>query len=346
VTETGLGPFPAVALSDAKAKVDGLRKQIANGICPITAKKAARLEQTTFKEAAEGWIATHKSSWKGGDKGSQMRNVNVLLHHHGKALADMPVSELTPDRVQAALEKLWSHTPLQGRRTLAAWERVMDYAKAKGMRSGDNPCAWRGMHEYRFPKVRGMDRGHFHALRYEMMPEFMEALRKRQARSIGAIALEWTILTACRSGETLGMQWSEIDLDKQTWTIPAQRMKGGREHVIPLCDRAMEILNLQKQYSSGSRYVFTGTNQTRMADVSMRSVLSCVKVKTSVHGFRSTFRDWAGDLTHFQREHVEACLAHQVGSDVERAYRRQTALQKRREILTAWCDYCGGELQP
>jgi integrase len=200
------------------------------------------------------------------------------------------------------------------------------------------------MHEYRFPKVRGMNRGHFAALPYEQMPEFMGALRKKQARSIGAIALEYVILTACRSGEALGITWSEIDLDKQTWTIPAQRMKGGREHVVPLCKRAMELLTLQRQYSSGSAFVFTGTNQTRMADVSMRSVLSCMKVKTSVHGFRSTFRDWAGDLTHFQREHVEACLAHQVGSDVERAYRRQSALDKRREIMEAWSVYCAGEL--
>jgi integrase len=179
-----------------------------------------------------------------------------------------------------------------------------------------------------------------------MMPEFMVALRKKQARSISSVALEFCILTAARSGEVFGMQWSEIDWDKQTWTIPASRMKAGREHVVPLSARAIEILILQRQYSSGSEYVFTGNCQTKLTNTSMRSVLGYMRVKTSVHGFRSTFRDWCGDKTHFQREHVEACLAHRVGNSVEQAYWRSDALEKRREILTAWAGYCTGTAKP
>jgi integrase len=338
VTETGLDMASSVSLAQAKQKALDLRRQLANGVCPIHAKREERASRVTFKEAADAWIETHKSSWR--SKGME-RNVNLLLRLHGKPLANKPVKEITPDMVQAALAELWAKTPLQGRRVLSAWERVLDFARARGWRQGDNPASWRGMHEYRFPRVRATERGHFHALPYIELPAFMKALRKKQARSVGAVALEWTILTACRSGETFGMQWSEIDWDKQTWTIPASRMKAGKEHVVPLSARAMELLTLQKQYSSGS-YVFEGTKQTRMNDTSMRDVLSYMRVKTSVHGFRSTFRDWAGDTTHFQREHVEACLAHRVGNAVEQAYRRSDALEKRRVILDHWAAYCEG----
>jgi integrase len=269
--------------------------------------------------------------------------VNILLHLHGGPIANKPVKDITPDVVQSALTELWAKYPLQGRRALSAWERVLDFARAKGWRQGDNPASWRGCHQYRFARVRETDRKHWDALPYEMMPEFMKALRRKQARSIGAVCLEFVILTASRSGEAFGMTWSEIDWDKQTWTIPASRMKAGREQVVPLCARAMELLTLQRQRSNGSGFVFEGYNGTRMADVSMRSVLSYMQVKTSVHGFRSTFRDWAGDKTHFQREHVEACLAHRVGNSVEQAYRRSDALDKRREILTAWSAFCEGQ---
>jgi integrase len=336
-TETGLNLASVVTLAQAKARAGDIRRQIAAGECPIHKKREVRASQVTFREAANAWIETHKPSWRGK---SMERSVNVLLHLHGEPLANKPVKDITPDHVQAALAGLWAKTPLQGRRALSAWERVLDFARAKGWRQGDNPASWRGCHEYRFARVRETDRKHWDALPYEMMPEFVKALRKKQARSVGAVCLEFVILTASRSGETLGMQWKEIDWDKQTWTIPASRMKAGREHVVPLCKRAMELLTLQRQYSSGSEYVFTGYNGTRMADVSMRSVLGYMQVKTSVHGFRSTFRDWAGDTTHHPREHVEACLAHRVGNAVEQAYRRSDALEKRRTILQAWAEYC------
>jgi integrase len=338
-TETGLNLANVVSLTQAKARAGDLRKQIASGVCPIHAKRDLCASQVTFKECCDQWIETHKPSWRGK---SMEKDVNILLHQHGAALANKPVRHITPDVVQGALTELWAKYPLQGRRALAAWERVLDFAKAKGWRQGDNPASWRGCHEYRFARVREIDRKHWDALPYEMMPEFMVALRKKQARSISAVALEFCILTAARSGEVFGMQWSEIDWDKRTWTVPASRMKAGREHVVPLCARAIEMLILQRQYSNGSEYVFTGNRQAKLTNTSMRSVLGYMRVKTSVHGFRSTFRDWAGDKTHFQREHVEACLAHRVGNAVEQAYRRQTALEKRRVILEAWAAFCQG----
>jgi integrase len=295
VTEAGLDMVAHVSLAQAKAKAQAMRQQIAAGICPIHVKRAERASAVTFKEACDGWIDTHRTAWKGGDEGSQMRNAKVLLHHHSKALLNKPVSEVTPDHVQAALKDLWSKYPLQGRRALGMIERVLDYARAKGMRTGDNPASWRGMHEYRYARARKVEQAHYAALSYEEMPSFMKALRLRQQerKGTGGLALEF---------------------EKRLWTIPAHRMKAGKEHEVPLCARAIEILELQKQYANDSGYVFTGHKRGRLADKSMASVLFYMKVKTSVHGFRSTFRDWAGDQTSFPREHIEACLAHRVGN--------------------------------
>jgi integrase len=346
VTEAGLDLAANVSLAQAKAKAQGMRKQIANGICPIHAKRAERANAVTFGEACNGWIETHKASWKpgvDGGEGSQMKAAKLLLHKHGAPLAKKLVKDITPDDIQYALKELWKRAPNQGKRTLSMWERVLDFARAKGMRTGDNPGNWKGMFEYRFARRRSADKGHHAALPYEQMPAFMKELRLRQVErhGTGSLALEFTILTCARTAEVLGARWEEIDWDKCLWTVPKERMKAGKEHVVPLSERAMDILRLQKQYANNSGFVFEGYKRTRLADRTMRSVLVYMNVDWTVHGFRSSFRDWAGDVTHFAREHVEACLAHQIGNDVERAYRRQSALEKRREIMEAWAEYCG-----
>jgi integrase len=347
VTEAGFGSVSVLSLAEAKNKAQDYARVIARGICPIAAKRAERSEQVPFTEVAEEWINTHKASWKIDSRGgSQMRNCKLMLFTHGKALANAPVATITPDIIQDALKGLWAKHPPQGRRTLGLIERVLDYAKAKGLRQGDNPASWRGLMEYRFPKARKTDRGHYAAMPYEQMPEFMRALRQRQERSTGAVALEFVILTACRSGEALGMTWSEIDWEKKLWVLPKERTKQGREHTVPLSDRAMVLLARQKEHSHGSGYVFEGYNRTRMAEQSMISVLRVMGVKTTCHGFRSSFRDWAGNETHFAREPVEHCLAHQLGNSTEQAYRRQSALKKRQEIMQAWADYCGSIVIP
>ena len=166
----------------------------------------------------------------------------------------------------------------------------------------------------------------------------------RQAYGRGALALEFLIVTAARTGEVLGMTWDEIDLDNKLWTLPPHRTKQGREHQVPLCDRAMQILAIQKQYMSpGSPYVFNGYKRTRLAEKTMASVLQSMGVNVTVHGFRSTFRDWAGNETEFPREHVEECLGHLMGNKVERAYRRRPGIEKRRAILEAWEQFCGSK---
>jgi integrase len=331
-----------VSLADAKGKAQAMRKQIANGICPIAAKRAERASRVTFKEAAEGWIATHQSAWKGADSGSQYHNTTLLLFTHGKPLAEKPVSEISPDMVQAALDKLWARAPVQARRALGVWEAVFDFSKAKGWRQGDNPAQWKGCHQYRFPRRRACDRKHHAALAYEEMAAFMRTLRQKQERSAGARALEFLILTCVRAGEVLNAKWSEIDFDKKLWVIPGERMKAGKEHVVPLSDRALEILHLQKQYANGSGYVFTGYKRGKMAEMVMMWVLKHMGVKATVHGFRATFRTWTGNETTFSRVTCELALAHQAGDAVELAYRRGAELAKRRVLMEAWSHYCDG----
>jgi integrase len=270
-----------------------------------------------------------------------------MLRNHGKSLTGMAVSAITPDHIQAALADQWLKHPVCARRTLALFERIFAYAKSKGYRVGDNPAAWKGCHEYRFPRRPKTARRHFSAMPYAQIPYFLRDLRIKQGRSSSAVALELCILTAARTGEVLGMKWNEVDFENRLWSLPAYRTKQGRAHVVPLSDRALELLRLQRQYSSnaeGSAFVFTGNKRSRLDPKSLLWVLHKVngagRQCDTVHGFRSTFRDWAGNETDFAREHIEECLAHQVGNDVERAYRRQSALAKRREILDAWSAYC------
>jgi integrase len=345
VTETGLDMVEAVSLVQARAKAHELRKQIAAGVCPIAAKRAERTSQVTFQQAANEWVAVHKPSWKGGDAGSQMNNARVLLHNHGALLATKRVAEITPDQVQAALKQLWERSPLQGRRALNMWERVFDFAKAKSWIQGQNPAQWKGLMQYRFPRIRKWDKGHYSAMDYAQVPEFMKVLRQRQERSTGAAALEFLILTCARRGEVLGMQWSEIDWDKKLWILPEERTKQGRAHTVPLSERAMAILEQQKQYRNGSEFVFTGYRQTQMDNKSLAAQLRSMKIDATVHGFRSTFRDYMGNETNFAREPVEHCLAHRLGNSVEQAYRRQDALNKRRVIMDHWAEYCAGGAQ-
>jgi integrase len=346
VTETGLGMASAVSFAQAKAKAGDLRKQIANDICPIHAKRAEQASRVTFKEAADGWIATHQPAWKGGSNSSQKKNATLLLYHHGAPLAGRRVGEISVDQIQETLKELWARAPNQARRTLSMFERVFDYAKAKGFRVGDNPCAWKGNMEYRFPRQRAQSGKHHPAMDYQALPRFVKELRKKQDTATWAVALEFLILTCARTKEVLRAQWSEIDWDQKLWVLPKDRTKQGREHAVPLSERAMTLLTRQKEYSSGSEYIFTGRMQKVLDIKIMYEHLRGMGINASVHGFRSSFRDYMGNETSFAREPVEECLAHRLGNSVEQAYRRQTALKKRQEIMEAWADYCAGEMTP
>jgi integrase len=223
---------------------------------------------------------------------------------------------------------------------LSMWERVLDFAKARGAREGDNPARWKGCQEYRFPKLCATRDAHYSAMDYVELPGFLTKLRARQVRSVSAVALEFLILTGARTGEVLGLQWSEIDWDNKVWSLAGMRTKQGRSHRVPLSDRAMTILQARCPNIGAAGHVFPGFKNGPLSGKALTWVLRDMGSKVTVHGFRSTFRDWCGNETQFAREHVEECLGHLVGNTTERAYRRSDALEKRRAILQSWCEFC------
>jgi integrase len=258
-------------------------------------------------------------------------------------LRTTPVTEITTDQVLRVLKPLWLTKSETATRLRSRIERVLDWAKAHGHREGENPAAWKGNLKDLLPALPPKRKRikHYPAMPYADVPDFMGRLRVMAG--MGARALELTILTAARTGETLGAQWSEIDFEERLWIVPAHRMKAAVEHVVPLSDRAVRILkDLNKLRIS--EFVFPGTRHGRpLSSAVMKRVLKRMRIssdKASVHGFRSSFRDWAGDCTTFPREVAEAALAHLVGDDVERAYRRGDALGKRRQLMMAWASHC------
>jgi integrase len=215
----------------------------------------------------------------------------------------------------------------------------LDAAKAKGFREGENPARWRGHLDHLLPNQSKLERGHHAAMPYEDVAAFVEKLRERKA--LAALALELCILTAARSGEILGMQWPEIDFEKKIWAVPANRMKAGREHRVPLSPRAVAILRELEKVKVGG-FVFPGQARNKpLSNMAMEMVLRRMKIDdATVHGFRSSFRDWAGNVSNFPREITETALAHVIGDKAEQAYRRSDALEKRRKLMDAWAAYC------
>jgi integrase len=237
------------------------------------------------------------------------------------------------------LAPIWQTKAETAARLRGRIERVLDAARVKGLRSGENPARWRGHLDKLLPKRQKLSRGHHVAMPFEDVPDFVADLRKREA--IAALALEFCILTASRSGEVLGAVWPEINRAAKVWTVPAERMKGGREHRVPLSPRALEILDKLAAVTAGD-HIFPGQRLGRPLSVmAMEMVLRRMKVDVTVHGFRSAFRDWAGETTTFPREVAEAALAHVVGDKTERAYRRGDALEKRRKLMDAWAAFIG-----
>ncbi|WP_407123201.1 tyrosine-type recombinase/integrase [Bradyrhizobium sp. STM 3561] len=269
----------------------------------------------------------HKAQWKS------------TLETYAASLRAKPVDTISTDDVLAALKPIWTTKAETASRVRGRIEKVLDAAKAKGFREGENPARWRGHLDHLLPKPSKLARGHHPAMAYEQLPAFIADLRLREATA--ALALEFCILTAARSGEVLGMLWSEIDFDKKTWTVPAKRMKAGRQHRVPLSSRAVAILR-QLEKLKTSDFVFAGQKRNRpLSNMAMDMMLRRTKVgDVTVHGFRSSFRDWAGNVSSFPREIVETALAHVIGDKAEQAYRRSDALDKRRKLMEAWAAYC------
>jgi integrase len=240
--------------------------------------------------------------------------------------------------VLRVLQPIWQKIPETASRLRGRIERVLDAAQARAFRSGENPARWKGHLSTLLPPRQKLTKGHHAAMPYQELPEFLVRLRARDG--VSARALEFVILTAARSGEVLGLQWCEIDLERKVWTVPATRIKAGREHRVPLSPRAVGIIEAM-QAVRVSDYVFPGYRAERpLGDMALHLVRERMEIPYTVHGFRSTFRDWCGEATNFPREIAEAALAHIVGDETERAYRRGDALEKRRKLMDAWAAYC------
>ena len=333
----GLGSYPEVSLADAREKALAGRRLARSGVDPIAARKKSE-RVTTFGELAdeiagrlaEGFRnAKHKAQWR------------MTLTVYAEPLRAKPVDKIETADVLAVLQPIWQAKPETASRLRGRIERILNAAKAKGYRTGENPAAWRGHLENLLPKPSPLSRGHHAAMRYQDVPAFVAKLREREA--VAGLALEFAILTAARSGEILGARWFEIDLDAKVWTIPAERMKAAREHRVPLSEPALAILRKVNE-ATVSDYVFLGQRPGKPLSVmALEMVLRRMGIEeATVHGFRSAFRDWAGNETHFPREVAEHALAHVIGDKAEQAYRRSDALARRRELMDAWARHCEG----
>lgn len=333
--EMGLGSAITVPLADAREKAAAARRSVATGLNPIVARKRDH-GIPTFGEMADVFQETLSAAFRNEKHKAQWKST---LKTHALSLRTKPVDTITTDDVLLVLKPIWMVIPETASRVRGRIEKVLDAAKAKGFRNGENPARWRGHLDHLLPRPSKLARGHHAAMPYEDVAAFIAKLRKREATS--GMALELCILTAARSGEILGMRWSEIDIDKKIWTVPADRMKAGREHRVPLSPRAAAIVRQLEKVKAGE-FVFPGQKPKRpLSNMAMEMVLRRMKIEgATVHGFRSSFRDWAGNVSTFPREIVETALAHVIGDKAEQAYRRSDALEKRRKLMDAWASYC------
>jgi integrase len=338
VREMGLGPASTVPLARARELADIARRNVADGLDPIALREAQRgslNDKPTFGEIADALITSKEAEWRNAEHRRQWR---VTLTEYAAPLWAKPVDKIDTAAVLAVLTPLWQRAPVTASRVRGRIEAVLDAAKAQGHRSGENPAAWRGHLAHILPKRQKITRDHHAAMDYRNVPAFIGQLRERDA--IAALALEFVILTATRSGEVLGAKWPEIDFEEKVWTIPAQRMKAGREHRVPLSDTALAILTRLSHVRTGES-IFAGRHLDKpLSPAAMRNLMTRAGVDgATVHGFRSAFRDWTGNETHTPREVAEAALAHSVGDKAEQAYRRSDALEKRRALMTAWAAF-------
>jgi integrase len=342
--QMGLGPLSDVPLAEARDRALASRELRRAGKDPIAEREAARAEASlvaaktmSFDECAAAYIAAHRAGWRNIKHASQW--TNTIATYCSPVFGKLPVQLVDVGLVMKAIEPLWATKPETAGRVRGRIERILDWAKVRGYRVGENPARWRGHLDHLLPargKVRRVQ--HHAALPYAEIPAFVTALKGRDA--IAARALEFAILTAARTSEALGAKWSEIDLDARVWIIPAQRMKAGREHRVPLADRAIEIIK-NMMASKQSDYIFYGDRRATLSNMSLLMLLRRMgRNDITTHGFRSTFRDWVEEQTDTPRAVAEMALAHTIGSVVEAAYRRGDLLDKRKTLMDQWGFYC------
>jgi integrase len=347
--EMGFGGFNNVGLADARKKASDARLLLSEGQDPLAQRNLEEVERAasakltavrsmTFDQCAEAYVNVHQAAWKNEKHQQQWRN--TLATYVSPVFGSVGVQDVDIDHIIKVLEPIWSKKTETARRLRGRIEAILDWAKVRGYRTGENPARWRGHLSHLLParaNVRPIK--HHAALPYAEIPAFMSELRK--LGGIAAAALEFLILTAARTGEVIYAGWPEFDLKNRIWVVPASRMKTKREHRVPISDAAYAVI--QKMKELGGDYVFPGgkpgSSLSNMALLMTLGRMNCSKVTT--HGFRSTFRDWAAEQTNFPNEVVEMALAHAIESKTEAAYRRSDLFEKRRRLMAAWADFCG-----
>jgi integrase len=353
----GLGPLHTFNLKEARERARDARQLLHNGIDPIDHRKAqraalaaAKAKAITFREAAQRYFDQHEGKWRNAKHRQQF--LSTLKAYAYPVLGNMAVADIDTGLVLKVLEQkvgaergypagpLWQARPETASRLRGRIEVVLDWAGVRGYRSGDNPARWKGHLAEVLPargQVAKVD--HHAALPYAELPAFMMALRKREG--VATKALEFAILVAARTSEVIGAQWDEIDLDAATWVIPGGRMKGGRQHTVPLSKHAIELLR-ELPTEEDNHHVFVGPRAgSGLSNMAMTAALRRMGYRhVTVHGFRSSFRDWAAERTDYPNHVVEMALAHAVGDKVEAAYRRGDLLAKRRQLAEAWARFC------
>jgi len=340
--EAGLGSASkgGVTLKAARDKAAEGRGLVKAGVDPIAEwNKAEAQAVPTFGAMADDYVATHEGGWRNEKHRAQW---TMTLTTYCEAIRNTPVDKIETEAVLSVLKPLWGRAPETASRLRGRIEAVLDAARAKGHigRNEANPARWRGHLDKLLSKRSELTRGHHAAMPYADVPKFIADLRQREATA--ARGLEFCILTATRTSETMEARWAEFDLDEKIWTLPAGRTKAAREHRVPLSDRAVSILR-EMEKGKVSEYVFPGQRPNRpLSNMAFEMLLRRAKSEFTAHGFRSSFRDWAGNETNFPRELAEAALSHVVGDKTERAYRRSDALARRRELMDAWARHCEG----
>jgi integrase len=342
--DMGLGSYPGIGLAAARELAGTFRRLLKEGVDPIewrrakaAAERVAVAKSLSFDDCAREYIKAHEIGWRNAKHRAQWSS--TLAACASPVFGKLPVSAIDTGLVLRALEAIWRKKPETASRVRGRIESVLDWARVHGFRTGENPARWKGHLDHLLPARSKVQRVRHHAaLPFAEIGAFMAALRKREG--VAARALEFKILTAARSGEALGATWDEIDFGSKTWTVPAERMKAGKKHRVPLSAAALAILERLHEVRRDD-FVFPGARAGRpLSEMAMLMLLRRMECDVTAHGFRSSFRDWAAERTNFPNQVAEMALAHAIPDAVEAAYRRGDLFDKRRRLLEAWADYC------
>ena len=342
--DLGLGSFPEIGLAEAREKARQMHKLVREGVDPLSTKRAQRsvlvarrAAEKNFDWCVNEFLQSKSDEWKNAKHRQQWEN--TLKAYASPHLGRLLVQDIDLQHVLLCLEPIWKTKNETASRLRGRIEAVLDWAAVRKYRTGENPARWKGhLDKVLAAPMKIQKVQHHRAVPIDTMVEFMVALRGRDG--LAGRALEFTILTAARSGEVRGATWQEIDLGSEVWTVPGERMKAGRQHRVPLSPAAVDLLRRLPRIGAGN-LIFPGMKDQPLSDMSLTAVMRRMKVDAVPHGFRSTFRDWAGDRTDYPRDLAELALAHILENKTEQAYRRGDALERRRDMMTAWAEFIG-----